>query len=57
MIDLGPHTGFIVLAYAGVALVTAGLIVWTIWRSRAVHAQLASLEAQGIRRRSDTPAQ
>ncbi len=56
MIDLGPHTNFIVLAYVGVAIVSFGLIVWTVWRSREVRAKLAALEAQGIRRRSDGPA-
>jgi heme exporter protein D len=56
MIDLGPHTNFIVLAYAGVAVVTLGLIVWTAWRAREVRARLAALEAQGIRRRSDGAA-
>ncbi len=56
MIDLGPHTNFIVAAYAGVAIVALGLIVWTWWRSREVRAKLAALEAQGIRRRSDGPA-
>jgi heme exporter protein D len=56
MIDLGPHTNFIVAAYLGVALVALGLIAWTVWRSRDVKAKLAALEAQGIRRRSDGPA-
>ncbi len=56
MIDLGPHTNFILAAYAAVAIVVAGLIVWTAWRSRAVKAKLAALEAQGIRRRSDSAA-
>jgi len=54
MIDLGPHTNFIVAAYVGVALVTLALIVWTAWRSRDVKGRLAALEAQGIRRRSDS---
>ena len=54
MIDLGPHTNFIVAAYAGVVVVTLVLIAWTAWRSREVKARLATLEAQGIRRRSDT---
>jgi heme exporter protein D len=54
MIALGPHTNFIVAAYAGVAVVTVALIVWTAWRSRETKARLAALEAQGIRRRSDS---
>ena len=56
MIDLGPHSNFIVAAYLGVALVALGLIAWTVWRSRDVKAKLAALEAQGVRRRSDGPA-
>ena len=56
MIDLGPHAQFIIAAYVGVAIVTFGLIAWTIWQSRQVKARLAALEAQGIRRRSDGPA-
>ena len=44
---------FIVWAYAGVGLVTLGLIAWVWWQSRAVKARLAGLEAKGIRRRSD----
>ena len=54
MIDLGPHAGFIVAAYSGVAIVTVVLITWTAWRSCEVKGQLALLEAQGIRRRSDS---
>ncbi len=56
MIDLGPHTGFILAAYAGVAIVTLGLVVWVLWNARRVKARLAALEAQGIRRRSAGPA-
>ena len=53
------HSGdliFIVLAYAGVGLVTFGLIGWVWLRSRQVKGRLAALEAQGIRRRSAGPA-
>ena len=53
MIDLGPHTGYILAAYAGVVVVLAVLVGWTVWRGRKVRARLAALEAQGIRRRSD----
>ena len=45
---------FIIWAYAGVGIVTLGLIGWVWWQSRAVKARLAALEAKGIRRRSDT---
>jgi heme exporter protein CcmD len=54
MIDLGPHTNFIVAAYVGVIVVTLSLIAWTAWRSRDVKTRLATLEAQGVRRRSDS---
>jgi len=56
MIDLGPHTGFILAAYGGVLAVALALIIWTIGRARRVRARLAALEAQGIRRRSDSAA-
>jgi heme exporter protein D len=56
MIDLGPHTVFIVWAYAGVAVVTAAVIAWVAWRSANVKRRLAALEAAGVRRRSDGPA-
>lgn len=54
MPDLGPHAVFIVAAYAGVGLVAAALITWVAWNSANVKRKLAALEAQGIRRRSDT---
>lgn len=54
MPDLGPHAVFIVAAYTGVALVTAALIAWVAWNSASVKRKLAALEAQGIRRRSDS---
>jgi heme exporter protein D len=53
MPDLGPHAVFIIWAYAGVALVTAALIAWIAWNSANARRRLASLEAQGVRRRSD----
>lgn len=53
MIGLGEHWGFIVGAYGAAALVTLGIIFWTIFDSRRQAARLAALEAQGIRRRSD----
>ena len=56
MIDLGPHTVFIISAYAGVAVVTAAIIAWVAWRSSDVKRRLAALEAAGVRRRSDGSA-
>ena len=55
MPNLGPHAVFIVSAYAGVAIVTAALIAWVSWNSSSVKRKLAALEAQGVRRRSDSP--
>ena len=53
MPDLGPHAVFIVSAYAGVAVVTTALIAWVAWNASSVKQRLATLEAQGVRRRSD----
>ena len=44
---------FIAWAYAGAALITLGLIGWVWLQSRRAKARLATLEAQGIRRRSN----
>lgn len=46
MIDLGPHTVFIVWAYLGVALGVVGLIGWTLLDARRTAARLAALEAR-----------
>jgi heme exporter protein D len=56
MPDLGPHAVFIIWAYIGVAIVTAGLIAYVALGSRRASAHIAALEAKGIRRRSDPPA-
>ena len=56
MPNLGEHAGYIVSAYAGVALVTLAVIAWVSWNSAQVKRRLAALEAQGVRRRSDGPA-
>lgn len=53
MITGNDDVSFIIWAYAGVGIVTLGLIAWVWWRSRAAKARLAALELQGIRRRSD----
>jgi heme exporter protein D len=47
---------FVIAAYAVVALVLVGLIVWVVLDGRRRMAELADLEARGIRRRSDTPS-
>ncbi len=56
MIDLGPHAAFIIWAYIGVTLAVAALIAWTLLDARRTAAQIAALEARGIRRRSAGPA-
>ncbi|ODT80937.1 MAG: heme exporter protein CcmD [Pelagibacterium sp. SCN 64-44] len=45
MIDLGPHAGFILAAYGGVALALFGVIAWTLLDARSVTRKLARLEA------------
>jgi heme exporter protein D len=54
MIVLGPNAVFIIASYLGVALVVTLLILWTILDSRLQGKRLAALEADGIRRRSQT---
>jgi heme exporter protein D len=56
MIDFGPHAGFIVWTYLGVAILLIGLIGWVAWDARRVQDKLRALEARGIRRRSDERA-
>ena len=54
MIDLGQHAEFIIWGYAGVAVATIALIAYVLWDGRRVTARLKALEAQGIRRRSES---
>jgi len=51
--DLGPHAGFIVTAYAAAIGIVAGLIFWVILDRRHLTRAVDELEAQGITRRSD----
>lgn len=51
-LDLGPHWGFIVGAYAVAALVLAGLVAWVVIDHRIQTRTLRDLEARGLRRRS-----
>lgn len=48
-----PHAVFIVASYAVVAVVIALLISWVIIDGRRIGRELARLEAQGVRRRSE----
>ena len=52
-VNLGPHAGFIVAAYAVAVLVVAALIGWVALDHRAQRRRLARLEAHGVTRRSD----
>ena len=45
---------YVIAAYSAVALVLGGLIAWVVLDGRRRTAELADLEARGIRRRSDT---
>jgi heme exporter protein D len=49
--ELGPHAGFIVAAYAAAAIVIGVLIVWVIADHRVQARALADLEAKGQGRR------
>jgi len=46
-VTLGPHAGFIVIAYAATVLVVGGLIVWVAADYRAQKRTLADLERTG----------
>jgi hypothetical protein len=52
MITDGAHFEFIAWAYAGVAVLTVGLIAYVGWDLARVKARLAALDKAGIRRRS-----
>ncbi len=49
------HVAFVSISYAVTAIVILAMIVWVVLDQRARKAELADLEARGIRRRSDTP--
>ena len=50
---MSPHALYVAAAYAASALVLAALIGWILLDGRARKRDLAELEAEGIRRRSD----
>ena len=52
MIDLGPHTAFILGSYAVSALAIGGLTAWIWLDGKALRRAIADLEAKGARRRS-----
>lgn len=52
--DLGPNAAFIWWAYGMVAVVLTGLVVWLIVDGRDQERRLKSLEARGVKRRSES---
>jgi heme exporter protein D len=50
--NLGPHAGFIIAAYAIALAVVAGLIAWIVIDHRAQTRVLEDLERAGVTRRS-----
>jgi heme exporter protein D len=50
--DLGPHAGFILAAYAIALAVVAALIAWIVLDHRAQLRILEDLERAGVTRRS-----
>ncbi|MEN3929539.1 heme exporter protein CcmD [Microvirga sp. W0021] len=56
MIDLGPHSVFIIGAYAFAIIVIAGLVGRIMLDTKTQKRRLAELEARGIGRRSKRTA-
>jgi heme exporter protein D len=56
VVDLGPHAGFIEIAYGFAALIVAVMIVWIVVDHRRQTRSLAELEARGLTRRSERAA-
>jgi heme exporter protein D len=52
MMNLGPHAGFIVAAYAVALVVIGGLLAWIAIDRRALTRDLGDLERRGVTRRS-----
>ncbi len=55
-VDLGPHAGFIEIAYGFAALIVTLMIVWIVVDHRRQTRALAELEARGVTRRSERAA-
>jgi heme exporter protein D len=56
-VDLGPHTAFILAAYAMAVLVIVALVAWIVLDHRAQKRALGALETRGVTRRSDRTAE
>ncbi len=54
--DLGPHAGFILAAYAAAVIVLGLVALWVLLDYRVQRQALVALEAQGISRRSGSGA-
>jgi heme exporter protein D len=54
--NLGPHAGFIVIAYGFATLIVAAMIAWIMVDYRRQTRSLAELEARGVTRRSERTA-
>jgi len=50
---IDPHTAYVIAAYAATVLVVAGLLLKLRLDHRRLAAQIAALEARGVRRRSE----
>jgi heme exporter protein D len=50
--NLGPHAGFIVAAYAVTAFIVAALVAWVVLDYSAQRRILGDLEERGVTRRS-----
>jgi heme exporter protein D len=55
-VDLGPHAGFIEIAYGFAALIVTIMTVWIVVDHRRQTRSLAELEARGLTRRSERTA-
>ena len=53
--DLGPYAAYIWMAYAAVGVGLAALLIWLMLDGRRQQRLLDTLEAGGVRRRSDRP--
>jgi heme exporter protein D len=49
---VGPHVGFILVAYGAAGLVLAALVLWVLIDHRLQLRAIAALEARGVRRPS-----
>jgi heme exporter protein D len=51
--DLGPHAGFIVIAYAAAIVIVAGLVAWVALDRHRLVRTVDELEGRGMTRRSE----